>query len=329
MARNDRRRVIAGLAGAAASLSTASLPLRAQTSESKPLSIVVPYAPGGTASDAFARMLASGMSPILNRNVIVENRPGGNGIIAATHVARSPADGSTILMGGTGPVSLNVMMRPSLAFNLDSFQSVAMLFDGMLTLTVASRLKVNNVNELVEYAKKHGPLRYGTFGPGSVSELYGLMLTKRLGMPLIPVPYRSNAAAITDMIGGSGDFSVATPISLVEFQKRGDLKILALTTEKRDPSFPDIPCVAELGYPDLIASYWTALHAPKGTPMETVRAISNAALQVVQSKSFRDLLATNGQTLKAGGPEALDAQLEWDRRFWGRIIKENNIVLNG
>jgi tripartite-type tricarboxylate transporter receptor subunit TctC len=154
------------------------------------------------------------------------------------------------------------------------------------------------------------------------------MLTKRLDLQLIPVPYRSNSAAILDLVGGNGDFSVATPISLVDFQKRGELKILALTTEKRYPSFPDIPSIAELGYPDLQSSYWTALHAPKGTPPGVVRPITEAALKAVQAPKFREMLATNGQTLKAGGPEVLDAQLEHDRQFWGRIIRENNIVLS-
>ncbi len=326
MARIERRRLLAGIAGSAATIGMAGLAGPARAAE-KTLSIVVPYAAGGTASDAFARLMAASMSNTLNRNVIVENKPGGNGIIAATHVARSPADGSVVLLGGTGPISLNVMMRPGLAYSLDSFQSVAMLFDGMLTLTVSTRLKVDTVPAMVEYAKKNGALRYGTFGPGSVSELYGMMLTKRLGLPLIPVPYRSNSAAIIDLVGGNGDFSVATPISLVDYQKRGELKILALTTEKRDPSFPDIPSVTELGYPDLTASYWTAMHAPKGTPMDIVRSIADAANKAILEKAFREKLVSNGQTLKAGGPEALDAQLEHDRQFWGRIIKENNIVL--
>jgi tripartite-type tricarboxylate transporter receptor subunit TctC len=328
MAQIERRRVLAGIAGAVAAIGTASVAGRAAASD-KPLTIVVPYAAGGNAGDAFARLMAQSMSADLKRNVLVENKPGANGIIAATQVANATPDGSVVLMGGTGPVSLNVMLRPSLAYSLDSFQSVAMLFDGMLTLTVASRLKVNSIPELVDYAKKNGALRYGTFGLGSVSELYGLVLTKVLGLPLISVPYKSNAAALTDLVGGNGDFSVATPISLVDFQKRGDLKILALTTSERYPTFPDIPCVAELGYPELVASYWTALHAPRGTPAATVKAISDAALKAIQAPAFKELLATNGQVLKAGGPEVLDAQLKHDREHWGRVIKEHNLVVSG
>ena len=324
-----RRRAITQLASASLAIAGGAASGRALANTDKPISIVVPYAAGGTASDAFARLMAASMQQDLGRNVVVENRPGGNGIIAATHVANSAPDGTTLLMGGTGPVSLNIMMRPSLPFSLDSFQSVAMLFDGMLTLTVTTRIKATTIGELAEYSQKHGALRYGTFGPGSVSELFGMMLTKRLGLQLIPVPYKSNATAIQDIISGNGDFSVATPISLVDFQRRGDLRILALTTSERYPTLPDIPSISELGYPDLQASYWTALHAPKGTPMETVRPIAAAAVKAVEAPRFRELLTTNGQTLKAGGPERLDAQLRHDREFWGPIIRENKIVVKG
>ena len=106
------------------------------------------------------------------------------------------------------------------------------------------------------------------------------------------------------------------------------MNILALTTEKRYPAFPDIPSIAELGYPDLQSSYWTALQAPKGTPMDVVQQISAAAIKAVQEPKFHEMLTTNGQTMKAGGPEVLDAQLQHDQEFWGKIIKENNIVLS-
>src|SRR5690606_30701469 len=122
--------------------------------------------------------------------------------------------------------------------------------------------------------------------------------------------------------------SFATPISLVQHQQAGDLKILALTTDKRDPSFPDIPTVTELGYPQLKSSYWTALHAPKGTPRKVINEISAAAVKTVQSDAFRKLLRDNGQTEKAGGPDALDAQLQADREHWGKVIRDNKIIIN-
>ncbi|NLY26533.1 MAG: tripartite tricarboxylate transporter substrate binding protein [Alcaligenaceae bacterium] len=294
----------------------------------KPISIVVPYAAGGT-NDAYMRLIAEGMSRELGRTVLVENKPGANGIIGSTYVAKAAPDGTTLLMGGTGPVSLNSMLRPKLAYNTDSFDSVAMLFDGPLTITVPTKLGVNSVEELVNHAKKIStPVRYGTLGPGSVTHLYGLLLGKNLGIKTVPVAYKNNPSSLVDLIAGQAELSFATPSALVEYQKAGDLKILALTTKERDPSFPDIPTVTELGYPQLISSYWAGLHAPKGTPPDVLKKLSDAAVKAAQAPEFVELLRKNGLTAKGGGKEALDAQLETDRQNWGTIIKENNIVLN-
>ena len=113
-----------------------------------------------------------------------------------------------------------------------------------------------------------------------------------------------------------------------DHQKAGAVKILALTTDQRDPALPDVPSVTELGYPQLKASYWTALHAPKGTPDAIVQTYAAAAIKTVRSERFRTLLVANGQTEKAGGPQALEAQLESDRQYWGKVIQENRIVLD-
>lgn len=314
------------ITGTVAMLAALAWPAIGNTSD-KPLSIVVPYAAGGT-TDNFTRILADGMSRELNRPVIVENKPGANGIIASTYVARAPADGSTLLLGGTGPVSLNIMLRPDLQYSFDSFDSVAMLFDGPLTVTVPTRLGVNSIEELVSYSKKnHQPIRVGTLGPGSVSDLYALTFAKVLDVEVLPVPYKNTPMSLIDLLGGQGEMTNATPIALLEHQKAGSLKILALTTEERDPTFPDIPTVTELGYPKLQSSYWAALHAPKGTPPEVIKELAAAAIKIVQSPEVSEVLKSTGQRNRAGGPEALDAQLEHDRQYWGKVIKDNNIVL--
>ena len=294
----------------------------------KPITIVVPYAAGG-GTESLARRMAEGMSKELARPVIIENKGGANGIIGASYVARARPDGNTLLLGGTGPISLNIMLRPKLQYGFDSFDSVAMLFDGPLTITVPTSLGVESMDELVAYAKKSDrPLLYGTMGPGSVTDLFGWMLTKTLNAPTTAVSYKNNTASLIDLMAGRGDLSFATPISLIQHQKAGDLKILALTTDKRDPSFPDIPTVTELGYPQLKSSYWTSLHAPKGTPRKIIDEIAAAAVKTVQSDRFRKLLRDNGQTEKAGGPDALDAQLQADREHWGKVIRDNKIIIN-
>ncbi len=310
---------------AAGTLMMLARPLRAAA---KPVTLIVPYAAGGP-NDNFARLLAEGMGAELGMNFIVENKPGANGIIGASQVARAAADGSTLLMGGSGPLSLNILLRPSLNYGFDSFKSVAMMFDGPLTITVPAKMGVNSIADLVAYAKKENrALTYGSLGPGSVTDLYGLIMSKTLDIPLTAVPYKSTPTSLIDLITGRNDLSYMTPIALADHQKAGAVKILALTTDQRDPALPDVPSVVELGYPQLKASYWTALHAPKGTPDAIVQAYSAAAIKTVQSESFRKLLITNGQTEKAGGPQALEAQLEADRQYWGKVIQENHIVLD-
>ncbi|MGN0934616.1 tripartite tricarboxylate transporter substrate binding protein [Falsigemmobacter intermedius] len=302
-------------------------PLAALASEG-PVTIVVPYAAGGT-NDAFARMLADGMSKELGRNVFVENKPGANGIIGATFVAKAKADGTTLLLGGTGPVSLNTMLRAKLPYKPEDFASVAMMFEGPLTITVPSALGVNSVEELAEWSKTNGkPIRYGTLGPGSVTDLYGAIFGRAFGIDVRAVAYKNNPSSLVDLIGGQAEMSNATPIALTEYVKNGDLKMLALTTAERDPAFPEIPTVTELGYPQLQATYWTALHAPAGTPQDIIDTLSAAAVKTVQSEAYRDLLSNNGQYEKAGGPEVLDAQLARDKEVWGKVIEDQGLKLN-
>ncbi|UEB21052.1 tripartite tricarboxylate transporter substrate binding protein [Bordetella holmesii] len=310
---------------AAGTLMALTRPLRAAA---KPVTLIVPYAAGGP-NDNFARLLAEGMGARTGRPFIVENKPGANGIIGASQVARAAPDGSTLLMGGSGPISLNILLRPGLQYGFESFDSVAMLFDGPLTISVPPQLGVSSLPDLVAYARRQGrALTYGSLGPGSVTDLYGLILSKALDIPLTAVPYKSTPTSLIDLIMGRNDLSFMTPIALADHQKAGAVKILTLTTDRRDPALPDVPCVTELGYPQLKASYWTALHAPRGTPAALIHAYAEAAVNTVQTASFRQMLLTNGQTEKAGGPSALQAQLQADRQYWGKVIKDNHIVLD-
>jgi len=322
MHNNMRRGFMAGVIGGVMAV---AMPAYAQD-HGKPITIVVPYA-GGGANDGLARLLAEGMSKELGRPVIVENKGGANGIIGASYVARARPDGTTLLLGGTGPVSLNIMLRPSLSYGFDSFDSVAMLFEGPLTITVPTSLGVNTMDELVTHARKsERPLLYGTLGPGSVTDLYGRLLIKAVNAPMTAVSYKNNTASLIDLMAGRGDMNYATPVPMIQNAK--NLKILALSTEKRDPNFPNIPSIAELGYPQLRTSYWTALLAPKGTPGKLIDEIAAAAMKTVRTDAFHRVLTENGQIEKAGGPQVLDSQLQADREHWGKVINENKIVIN-
>lgn len=327
MNRRSRRNFLCGIAASISMLLTPAIFSSAAQASEEPIRIVVPYGAGGS-TDTYARILAESMSQDLGRQVLVENKPGANGIIASTYVSRAKPDGTTLLIGGTGPVSLNPLLRPSLAYGVDSFEPVALLYSGSLTISVPSIIGVNSIEELVAHAKSSNtPIRFGTMGPGSVTNLFGIMMTDLLGIKSVGVAYKGVPASLIDLIAGQAELTFAAPNGLLEHQKAGDVKILALTTEERDPRFPNIPTVVELGYPELVVSYWGGFLAPKGTPKEIIDQIANAAVKAANSDKFKELIDKQGMRLTTGGSEVMAAQLDTDAQKWGTVIKQNNITI--
>lgn len=320
----NRRKILAA-AGFAASL--ALTPFSAQAAD-ETIHLIVPYGGGGLV-DGLVRQMADTMTQELGQPVVVENKPGSNGIIGASYVAGSKPDGTTYLVGATGPLTLNALLRKNLPFSMDSFEPVGTMFTGPLTVTVPASMGVNNMAELKDWAVKSGkPLRYAMLGPGSVTHLFGMVLQDALGVPLTNVAYKHNPEMIVDQIGGQIELNFSTPISLIKHVASGDLKILAISTEERMDRFPDLPTVVEEGYPQLISSFWFGLVAPTGTPKAEQNRVS-AALQVAMSRQdIQDKMIKVGMTPIVGGADAMQAQLDWDQEFWGKVIKDNNISLD-
>ncbi|MDQ8730753.1 tripartite tricarboxylate transporter substrate binding protein [Bradyrhizobium sp. LHD-71] len=321
----SRRQVTALLGGGLLAPLAAPSIVRARSTQ--PIFIVVPYAGGGTI-DNLIRTVAKGMSEKLERPVLVDNKPGGNGIVGAQYVAQAPKDGTVLLAGGTGPISLNVMLRKNLSYKLKDFTSVALLCTGPLTLTVNTQMPVDDVKGFVAYAKSRSkPLFYATLGPGSVSHLYGIIMSQSMGFTVTDVAYRNNPSSIMDLLSGECDLNFATPSAVIEHVKAGKLKILALSTPQRIANLPDIPTFAESGYPQLTASFWTALHAPAGTPPEMITQLNEAANVALKTPEIARLMEIESQQVETGPPALLDSQLEKDVALWGRVIKAQNIVL--
>lgn len=290
--------------------------------------IIVPYASGGSI-DGMMRAIAKSMSETLEQPVLVDNKPGANGIVGSQYVARAPKDGTVLLAGGTGPISLNVLLRKSLPYKLEDFASVAMLCHGPLSLTVNSKMPVTDVKGFVDYAKSRDkPLFYATLGPGSVTHLFGIMMSKSMGFAVTDVPYRNNPLSIMDLLSGACDLNFATPAAVMEHATAGTLRILALSSDKRSPNLPDVPTLAESGYPELTASFWTALHAPAGTPTDVVARLNAAANAAMQKPEIAKQLRTDGLLADTGAPNLLDAQLKKDAALWGPVIKSQGIVLD-
>jgi tripartite-type tricarboxylate transporter receptor subunit TctC len=320
------RRQVTGLLGGGL-LAPLAAPSIVRAASSQPIFIVVPYAGGGTI-DNLIRTVAKGMSETLQQPVLVDNKPGGNGIVGSQYVARAPKDGTVLLAGGTGPISLNVMLRKALPYKLEDFASVAMLCSGPLTLTVGTQMPVSDVKSFVAHAKSRSkPMFYGTLGPGSVTHLYGLIMSQSMGFAVTDIAYRNNPASMMDMLSGECDLSFATPAAVIEHTKAGKLKILAVSSQQRLAALPDIPTFTESGYPQLSASFWTALLAPAGTPPEAVARLNQAANTALKTPEIARLMEIESQVVETGPPALLDSQLTKDVALWGPVIKSHNIVL--
>lgn len=315
------------LAAAGLALTTAIAPFGAIAQSGDPISLIVPYGGGGLI-DGLVREIADSMSQTLDQPVIVENKPGANGIIGATFAANAAADGLTYFIGATGPLSLNVLLRDGLAYDMDSFVPVGTMMSGPLTITVPADMGVSSIDELVAFANERGtPLRYATLGPGSVTHLFGMVLQDALGVEMVPVAYDNNPSAITDLIGGQNDLNFSTPISLVSHQNNGDVLMMAVSSPERHSRFPDLPTTTELGHPELISSFWFGVLAPTGTPQAEIDRVSSALQDAMGNPDLQERMINVGMTPHVGGPDAMQAQLDWDQDFWGTVIRENNITL--
>jgi tripartite-type tricarboxylate transporter receptor subunit TctC len=250
-------------------------------------------------------------------------------MVGSQYVARAAKDGTVLLAGGTGPISLNVLLRKSLPYKLADFASVAMLCNGPLSLTVNSKMPVTDMKGFVGYAKgREKPLFYATLGPGSVTHLFGIMMGKSMGFAVTDVAYRNNPLSIMDLLSGACDLNFATPAAVLEHVTAGTLRILAVSSDKPMPNLPNVPTLAESGYPELTAAFWTALHAPAGTPPEVIARLNAAANAAMQKPEIANQLQIDGLFADIGAPDVLDAQLKQDAALWGPVIESQKIALD-
>jgi tripartite-type tricarboxylate transporter receptor subunit TctC len=312
---------------AAASLAaTATLAAAQADFPSKPVSIVVPGAPGG-GGDFTARLLADELGTLLGGTVIVENRAGAAGNIAATHVARAPADGHTLLLAYSGTHVGNPAMFANLQWDpIKSFTPVAMLVTSPQVIVVSKSLPVNTLGELVAYARQNpGKLNYATSGPGTVQHIGTELFAAKTGTRLVHVPYKGAGAALTDVLSGQVQMMITTPPAVVSHIKAGGLKALAIASKQRHPMLPDVPTTAEAGVREVEVDAWFALFAPAGTPAPVVQKLSAAVQKVVTGNRFRQRAEESGTYASYMAPAQLDAFTRAELTTWSDIIKKLGI----
>ena len=267
------RLIVGGFAMAAMLMSQ---PCAAQTYPSKPIRIVVPFVAGGS-SDIVARSVAARMQTSIGQNVVVENRPGANGAIAAEAVMHSPPDGYTIMVGSIGTFAINSALYPKLPYDpLKDLEPLTLAVTTPNVLVASTKFPASSVKELIEYARKHpGKLTYASSGTGSSDHLSAELFKLQTGTFGVHIPYRGGAAAMADLMGGNVDVSFQNLGAAMPHIKSGKLKAYAVTTGYRIDSLPDVPTMQEAGVAGYDASIWLAMLAPPGTPKAIVNRLNS------------------------------------------------------
>src|SRR5258706_6751037 len=297
-------------------LALAALPCTAQY-PGKPIRIVIPFVAGGS-SDIVGRAIGSKFQEFLHQPAVVENRPGANGAIAAELVAKSDADGYTILVGSIGVFSINAALFKDLRYQpLRDFAPITLAVTTPNVLIAKPALPPDSVKELVELAKKNpGRLAYCSSGSGSSDHLTGEGFRQSPDFPPIPVPYKGVPPFPTDTLGNQVDFSFQNLGAVTNYIKAGRMKALVVTAKSRHPQLPSVPSAAEAGYPDLVVTSWQAVAAPAKTPREVVAKLNDAVVRALHSPQIRERMTQIGFDVVAGAPEGFCALMKAEIERW-------------
>ena len=320
------------LASLAAVLSIAAMPVAASAQSaadypSKPVSLIVPFAPGG-GTDISARLLATHLANVTGQSFVVDNKPGAAGQIAADAVARSSADGYTLLFGNSGLLSINPLLYDLKNDPAEAFEPVSTFSDLPFVLVTNPKLPAKNVQELIELAKKSpGKYTFASSGTGGGPHLSGEMLQEAAGIQLLHVPYKGGGPAMTDLVAGHVDMLIASVLETVSYVNAGQLNALAVTGATRSETLPDVPTLKEQGVDTEVGS-WTAVLAPKGTPDDVVQRISELIKEVSELPKVKDTLKAQGAGAMPSSPEELAQRMANDREKFGEVIRVRNLSVN-
>ena len=293
---------------------------------SKPITLVVPVAPGGIL-DTVARMLAADMGKQLGQSVIVDNKPGASGNIGASLVAKSPPDGYMLLVG----YSMFHVGNPSMFRNLTwdplrDFSSVAMVAVSPHVVAVHPSVPVKTLRELVDLAKSSpNSLNYASPGSGSVPHVGMELFKQQTGIQVVHVPYKGAGPMMQDVIAGNVQVTVATPPSLLGHVQSGRVRALAVAAKQRHALMPDVPTTGEAGYPSFELEAWVALFAPAGTPPDVIAKLTAAVQESLKAPAVVERARTTGMAIRFMPPAELDATVKTDLAYWSKVIRDAKI----
>jgi len=319
---------IARCVAALLALVAAATPGFAQDYPAKPVRIIVPTAPGGMA-DILARHFGQKFGEKIKQPVIVENKTGAGGVIAADYVAKSPADGYTLYVGFHATNAILPTLDPKLPYNpTRDFAPIIHLANLPNVLVVNSKVEVKSVKELVELARsKPGVLSYASQGIGSSGHIAGEQFRLLTKTDIVHVPYKGAAPALQDLIAGRVPMMFDIVPFALQHIRDGSVRGLAVAAPQRVPVLPDIPTMTEAGYPGVQGGAWFALFAPAGTPPAVIDLLNKAARDAFNAPDVRDKLEPRGVVLVLGSPAELGAWVAADTERWAKVIREAGIKL--
>jgi len=291
----------------------------------KPVTVVIPYPPGGT-SDVVGRLLAQRLREELGGVFVVENKAGASTAIGATYVARAPRDGYTLLLSAGTTFTVIPHLNDNLAYKLDDFEPVAAVATVPFAFVVKKDFPARNLQEFVAYAKANpGKINNATNGQGSMVHLLGELIANDLEVKMVQVHYKGAAPATTDMIGGVVDSNVEALTSAVPNVKAGRYRALAVLSSERLPLLPEVPTFRELGYPSIVGETWYAVFAPAATPKSVIDKLNAALNRITTSASFGESMRKLGNEPKSSTPSELREVTLQQSRNWAEMIKRLNI----
>ena len=310
---------------AAASLALISLSALAEEPyPSKPIRILVGYAAGG-GNDIIVRVMQPEMQKGLGQPVIVENKPGAQSIVAAELAARAPADGYTLFMGPSGPMTINPATYSKLPYSpVRDFAPISLICEFPLLVTVDARLPVKNVKELIAYAKAN-PGKSNYASSAGIFQITTELFKQKTGTAMEMIPYKSSGESVQAVIGGQVMMTIVDPTPATGALKAGTLRGLAVTSAKRHPSWPDLPTMAEQGVPDMEVPVWTAFFAPAKTPPAIVARLQKEVERVVQTAEVKERFAQMGLDPVGSSSDELGRRVARDIEKWTGVAKAAHI----
>lgn len=293
---------------------------------SKPLKMIVPF-PAGGPTDIVARLVGQRLTEVWGQQVVIDNRPGGGGIIGGLLAAKSPADGYTFFLGGITTMVLSTYTHKSRPYDAQrDFQPVTMATMQPLMLQVHPSLPVKTVKDYLALARSRpGEINYATSGPGGSGHLGGELLKLMTQINIVHVPYRGLPPAINDLIAGQVQSMLSSPLAALPHIRAGKIRAIAITGDKRSAAAPELPTFAEAGLPGYDASTWNGYLVPMGTPRVLIDRLNGEIVKILRAPATQERLAVDGSIAIGGTPEEFAKFIQSEHAKWSKVVRAANI----